>query len=209
MVNVYGSENLAKLGLSNNQTITYDQRFMITRNTLHPKVYQVTKVDDTIPQGIIKMSLKQDEYNPKRDSVDMMICDYFTEEGNLKVDITTPLEPDEEATSSISCFTINDKDELEPAVDIQHLERGKALYFKVDFSAENINPEWKVSLINDGNYSADDVNYYTGLISVTKFDDLVVAIKPAKAGSLVGKKFRLSVSDINGNYYSSIDLEVI
>jgi len=182
---------------------------MITFNTVDPKCYQVTKVDDTTPRGMIKLTLKQDDFNEKRDSIDMMICDYFTEEGNIKVDVPISENPDEEHSSVISSYIVNDNGELEPGTDIKHLERGKVSYFGVNFFAENINPEWKISFINDNEFSNDDVNYYVGLISVTEFDDLVVAIKPAKAGSLVGKKFRLSVSDINGDYYSSIELEVI
>ena len=45
-------------------------------------------------------------------------------------------------------------------------------------------------------------------MKLTKFDKSTLAIKPAKASSLKGKKFVLSVCDSNGEYYSSIDLEV-
>ena len=110
---------------------------------------------------------------------------------------------------------MNENGELVPLIDeeLQHLSIGKASYFVAEFfNNENlvhIDPEWKITLINDQDYAADDMEYYTNLVTITEFDDSVIALKPAKAGSLSGKKFRLSVNDGDGNYYSSIDLEVM
>lgn len=206
VIYTYGSDNLNTLKLDNNQTITYDDRFMITNNYIDPKCYQVTKVMEMFPQGIIKLTLKQDDFNEKRDNVDLRICDYYSDEGNVSISIT---ESSETGTSTIIQQIMNSSGELEPlsVSDISRLEKGKTSYFEVTFSDENIDPEWKVILLGD--YEKDDVDYYTGLLSVTEFDKTIVAIKPAKAGSLSGKSFRLSVSDVNGNYYSSINLEVI
>lgn len=206
----YGKENLSNLGLDNTQTLMHEQRLMITDSEFYPQCYKISKVVELLPRGIIKLTLKQDEYNEKRDNVDLHICDYYLEEGNLIINIEEP--EDEEGSSTIYWRELNEDGELEL---VQYdegfdLERGKVSYFEVEFSDEGIDPEWRIELINDNEeYSEDDVKYYNGLISVTEFDDLTVAIKPAKAGSLSGKEFRLSVSDIHGNYYSSIDLEVM
>jgi hypothetical protein len=35
------------------------------------------------PQGVFKMSIKQDEFDIKRDNVAERICDYYTDEGNI------------------------------------------------------------------------------------------------------------------------------
>ena len=45
-------------------------------------------------------------------------------------------------------------------------------------------------------------------MKLTKFDNTILALKPAKASSLKGKEFNLWVSDINGDYESFIRLEV-
>ena len=212
----YGRDNFSNLNLYNNQTLSYDTRLMITNSDYDPKIYQVTKVQEMTPQGVIKLSLKQDDFNEKRDNPQLRICDYYSEEGNIRVDIS-PSEDTQDMsryTSLISWYTTNDKGELIPIEDetSKCLIRGKATYFVANFfNGENesrIDPEWKLTLINDSDYTVDDVNYYTNLVTVTEFDDSVVALKPGKAGSLTGKKFRLSVSDNKGNYYSSIDLEV-
>ena len=199
VVTTYGVENLSNLDLSNNQTIIYDQRFMITNNFIDPKCYQVTKVMDMVPQGIIKLTLKQDDFNENRDNIDLQICDYYTNEGNLRVDITPSQKP------GVSVITRVDADGN--LVDDSTLSKGVAAYFNVEFP-EPTDPEWEIKIIGD-DYSKEDAFYYTNLISITEFEDSMVAIKAAKAGSLSGKSFRLSVSDKNGNYYSYVDLEVV
>ena len=45
-------------------------------------------------------------------------------------------------------------------------------------------------------------------MKLTKFDAATIAIKPAKASSLKGMKFILSVEDVDGQYASSIEVEV-
>lgn len=62
--------------------IDYDQRFMITDNSLHPLVYSISKREDMVPFGIVKFTLTQTDYDEKRDNVDLRLCDYY------KTDIT-------------------------------------------------------------------------------------------------------------------------
>ena len=188
---------------------------MITNSDYEPHCYQVTKVQEMTPQGVIKLSLKQDDFNENRDNPLLRICDYYTDEGNLLVNIDPAQKPRDIAkyTSTITRKGMNADGELvDMTEDSLILDKGIASYFVVSFmkgsKPDMVDPEWKISLIDDQNYSQEDVKYYTNLLSVTEFDNSVVAIKPGKAGSLSGKKFRLSVSDKNGNYYSSIDLEV-
>lgn len=212
----YG-EKFQSLGLMNNQTLTYDVRLMVTNSVYEPKVYQITKVSEMTPQGIIKLTFKQDDFNEMTDNPQKLICDYYTPEGNIRVDIE-PSSVDKDIVkyrSIISWQIINENGELIPLVDeeLQHLSIGKASYFFAEFfdneNLVHIDPEWKIVLINDQDYTADDIEYYTNLVTITEFDDSVIAVKPAKAGSLSEKKFRLSVNDGDGNYYSSIDLEVM
>ena len=65
----------------------------------------------------------------------------------------------------------------------------------------------------NGNYHIyithhQDRTKYIGYMKLTKFDSTTLALKVAKASSLKGKEFILSVSDMNGDYKSSIRLEV-
>ena len=189
---------------------------MITNSDYEPHCYQVTKVQEMVPQGVIKITVKQDDFNENRDNPQLRICDYYTDEGNLLVNIDPAQKPRDIAkfTSTISRQEKNENGELVEMTEQSNLlDKGTASYFVVTFMKGNkldrVDPEWKVTMIDDQDYTQDEIKYYTNLLSVTEFDDSVVAIKPGKAGSLSGKKFRLSVSDKNGNYYSSIDLEVV
>ena len=204
---VYG-DKLTELGMCDTRTIMHGQRFFLSNNDLDPKIYEVTKIKDINPQGIIKLSIKQDELNEKRDNVELRVCDYYTDEGDINVDIPVVETPDTEKTSSISWFTIDEYGELIDGVETE-LELGTTYYFGVKFSAKGIDPQWKIELIDEYNeYTDEDKEYYIGLMKLTKFDASTLALKPAKASSLKGKSFTLSVSDVDGNYMSSIRLEV-
>jgi hypothetical protein len=176
----------------------------MSNNTLDPKIYQVTKVTDINPQGIVKLSIKQDDFNEKRDNIELLVCDYYTDEGDITINVPNT-SSDVNKTSSINWMSIDDNGELVHSTETE-LNIGKTYYFGVTFSDNNIDPQWRVSLIGD--YSEEDKEYYVGLMKLTKFDASTLALKPAKASSLKGKRFALSVSNTNGEYYSSIEVEV-
>jgi len=204
---VYG-DKLEKLGLCDTRTIFYMQRFFMSNNDLEPKIYQVTKITDINPQGIIKLSIKQDELNEKRDNVELRICDYYTDEGDIRLDEPTKDEADITKTSEIKWMKINENGELETGIETL-LTIGQTYYFEVEFSDTDIDPQWRIELVDEENiYTEDEHSYYIGLMKLTKFDKSVLALKSAKASSLKGKEFILSVSDFDGEYYSSIKVEV-
>lgn len=208
VVNIYGANNLSALNLDNNQSIIYGQRFMIGNSIFYPRCFYTTKVQDLIPKGVIKLTLKQDDFNENRDEPKYGVCDYYTEEGKIKVDI--PSIEDSEKTSSIKWQFVNSDNELidNDGSYQEILQLGKPSYFSVVFSNDLINPEWKVEIIDD-NLSIKEREYYNNLLSLTDFGNNTLAIKPAKAKSLQGKHFILSVSDIKGDYYSAIEIEVM
>ena len=197
-------------GIDNNQTIVYGTRFMLSHNDYDPRVYRVTKILDLAPQGIIKLSLKQDDLNKKTDNINLRICDYFTDTGNIVVN-----QPDLEYTnpslgSEIVSMTINDDGELEKAQTLNTtLHLGETVYYKANYlpNGSEIDPEWRIEIVGD--YTPEEVSYYEKLVKITELDDYTVSIRPGKANSLIGKKFRLTVQDLSGNYYSStIELTV-
>ena len=202
----YG-ENYKNIGLHDNRTIVHGMRFLLSNNMYDPKIYFVTKVVDLSPQGIIKLSIKQDDFNSKRDNLELGICDYYTDDGSVKVTIQKPETENEEKTSKIIYLEMNENNELvESTVQDIILRIGQTSYFKVKTSSE-IDPQWTVSVIdNNGGNEPDD--YYVGIIKITKYDGNIVAIKPNKAGSLKGMNFELAVSDLTGEYYTSKQMEV-
>jgi hypothetical protein len=63
------------------QTIGYNQRFLISDVGRIPALcYEVSKISDTSPVGLVKLSLIQTEFNEKADNVDLMIADYYNSE---------------------------------------------------------------------------------------------------------------------------------
>lgn len=206
---VYG-DKLDEFGLCDTRYLRHDQRYMITNNIVNPKVYACTKVVDMNPQGIIKLTVKQDELDENRDNVELLICDYYDDSGEIMID-----EPQEQSsetkTSVIHRMVVNDNGELieNDGTHPTALSLGKVSYYEVVFSDEGVIPEWRTSLIDDNDeYTDKQKDYYENLLVLTKYDDSTLAIRVGKAGSLAGKHFTLSVQDYAGYYKSSIELEV-
>lgn len=205
----YG-ENLYDLGLSDNRTVMHEQRFMLTNNILDPKVYQVTKIVDLNPQGVIKLSIKQDELNQKRDNIQLRICDYYTDSGDQKTETIQKLQT-MITHSQIKWLYLNDDGELEPLYDRskQYLYIGKNSYFEYKLPYSDLTSEWNLSLLDKtSEFSDEEKSYYEGLMKLTIMDNVTVSLKPGKAHSLIGKKFILSATDNNGDNHSSIEVEV-
>lgn len=205
----YGN-NLYDLGLSDDRTIMHEQRFMLTNNILDPKVYQVTKIIDLNPSGVIKLSIKQDELNKKVDNVQLRICNYYKGSGDQKTEIIQ--KPQTMITSSqIEWMYLNDDGEIEPLLDRskQFLYIGKNSYFEYKLPYADLTSEWNISLVDkNSEYTEEEKSYYEGLIKLTVMDNVTISLKPGKAHSLIGKRFNLSATDNNGDNHSSIEVEV-
>lgn len=206
----YG-DNLEELGLFDTRTVMHMQRFFFSNNDLDPKIYQVTKVTDLNPQGIIKLSIKQDEYNEKRDNLELHICDYYSNNGDIQFDEIKNVNSEDFRTSRIYQALLDDTKQISGFTSIEgilNISIGRSFYFLPQFSHENIEAEWRIRLKNNDGLSFEEVKYLEGLMKLNEFEDNLLLVKPGKATSLYGKVFELSVSDMNGEYYSSIMLEV-
>lgn len=204
----YGEE-LQLLGLCDTRTIMHGCRFFMSNNDLDPKVYEVTKIKDIVPQGIIKLTIKQDELRINEDNVELRVCDYYTPKGVPQVDSPVVIEP--YGTSRIYWLYKNAAGELEKNTGAypEYLEVGKSSYFLVEFSEPGVTPLWRIELLSTEELNGKESSYYEGLLKLTSYDDNTLVIKPGKAKSLKGKWFRLHVEDAKGHYSSSIDMEVV
>jgi hypothetical protein len=79
---------------SSTQTIGYNQRFLISDIGRKPALcYEVSKISDTSPMGLIKLSLEQTTFNEEADNVDLMIADYWASHIEpMESDVETELE---------------------------------------------------------------------------------------------------------------------
>ena len=184
---------------------------MLTHNRLDPKVYTVTKVQDLVPQGIIKLTLKQDELDETRDNVDLMLCNYYNGSG----EIVTKQESHVDSTAKSYLWSaVVDEDGVLQRNHEQDkvLHIAKTSYFNVEFFLkgvlQDLNAEWRINYNGDSDLSEDEINHLCNLLVLRQIDKSTVSVKPAKTNKLIGEKFILSVQDSNGDYASSIELEV-
>ena len=199
---LYG-DKLDDYGLSDTRTITHQVRMMISNNTLHPDCYMVTKVNAMAPQGIIKLTYKEDDYNPKRDNVELGVCDYYNNEGDIVVEEPT-VEPT--VTSQIEYMVVNADGELEVSSEFPTLTIGNTYYYHAIFDDNTLSRQWRITLIGD----YDDETRYAleRLMVIRNIDDETISLRPGKSNKIKGLTYELSVSDINGNNAAAITVEV-
>lgn len=59
------------------KTLLYDTRIMKSEVGRYPPiVYKISKIEDTATQGITKFTMTQEQFDPARDNVELMICNY-------------------------------------------------------------------------------------------------------------------------------------
>lgn len=206
--NLLFGDKINEYELCDTRYLTHELRFMLTNNIINPNVYEVTKVTDLSPQGIIKLTLKQDEYDQVRDNIDLLLCDYYDDSGEIKIKEQNNNEQSGQ-TSIISWMFVNDDGELveNDGSYSEELHLGKMSYFSVSFPDEDIDPEWRTHLIGD-EFTEEEKRYYEKLLVLTKYDSQTLGLRPGKASSLIGKRFNLTVQDAAGLYKSEIELEV-
>lgn len=76
-------ENQAAIWLPTNdktQTITYNDRFIISDRTINPLVFHISKVEDLYPLGVTKFTLSQDHFDPVKDNAELKLADYYDSE---------------------------------------------------------------------------------------------------------------------------------
>ena len=206
----YGN-NIYELGLSDTRTIMHEQRFMLTNNILDPKVYQVTKVVDLNPSGIIKLSIKQDELNEKRDNIMLKICDYYNDSGESNVSFVKDDSMPVVENPEIKWMQLNSEGELDEVLDdiLKYLHIGQSSYFECIPSNVESHLNWNIEFVNvENHYSSEECSHFEGLIKITALKNGVISVKPGRTKKLIGKHYLLSAEDRYGFIRSSIELEV-
>lgn len=207
---LYG-DDLYNYNLCDTRYLRHEHRFMLTHNKLDPKVYSVTKVQDLVPQGIIKLTLKQDELDRTRDNVDLMVCNYYN--GSGEIIIKQESHVDNTARSYLWSAIVDEDGVLQRNHEQDRiLHIAKVSYFNVEFflkdTLQDLNAEWRIDYKGNSDLSEDEIEHLCNLLVLRQIDKFTVSVKPAKTNKLIGEKFILSVQDSNGDYASSIELEV-
>lgn len=207
---IYG-DSLSDFELCDTRYLWHEHRFMLTHNILDPKVYGVTKVQDLVPQGIIKLTLKQDELNEVKDNVELMICDYYSDSGQIVLKQET--HTNASAQSFLWSASVNSDGILMKNLTLDNvLHIAQISYYNVEFFLNNnlqdINAEWRIEYNGTSNITDEEKQHLCNLVVLRQLDKDVVSIRPSKSNKLIGERFLLTVQDVNGDYAFSYELEV-
>lgn len=75
----------------NTIALEHDKRFFSDRNVKHPTVFKLTQNDTTAlnyDRGILNLTITEDEFNPKTDSIEDWLCDYIKPNSPTPIEIT-------------------------------------------------------------------------------------------------------------------------
>lgn len=206
---LYG-DDLYNYNLCDTRYLQHEHRFMLTHNKLDPKVYTVTKVQDLVPQGIIKLTLKQDELDETRDNIDLMLCNYYNNSGEI---ITGEQSDIRDTEVFLWSAQVNNEGELEYNLAINYiLHIAQTSYYNCEFftkgKLENIPSEWRIKYIGTSNLTEEEKDHLCNLIVMRQINNSTISIRPSKTRKLIGERFKLTVQDITGTHAMSIEVEV-
>ena len=163
------------------QTIGYNQRFLISDIGRVPALcYEVSKISDTSPIGLIKFSLTQTTFNETADNVDLMIADYWGSHVEpMEYDVATEISGTAAITYSGASATIK--------------VGGSYKTFTPAFSDEGVTVQsWLISDEN-GDISSDTENY------TIKYSGDLLKIKVAQNYNLIGRVIIVQVVGTDGS----------
>lgn len=224
---LYGSEGLKRFNLCDTRYMNYGQRFVMSHNKVNPKVYTISKVVDLNPTGIINLTLKQDEWDEKRDNKELLICNYYDDTGETQIVIPEAEPQDTTLTSYIYTAHINEDGELELDLvdqetrdrDYNKLEINGTYYFVAEYytgtvgGEQVIEPErkseWKLNLKDTDGLTDAEIKHLDNMMVMKTIDDNIISIHPKRAKTLIGHTFTLTVTDMTGESRSTMDVEVI
>lgn len=170
-------ENQAAIWLPTNdktQTITYNDRFLLSDRTINPLAFHVSKVEDLYPLGVTKFTLSQNHFDPIKDNAELRLADYYASEITPTVEEEVVI-PEEEVEIAYSKISLNSaKYTLPLGASKKTLE---VSYFnKENEVVENSETLWTLTGKQDGKlYSDEEVRAFldidieasnTGLLSV-------------------------------------------
>ena len=223
---LYGNSGLKRFNLCDTRYMNYEQRFVMSHNKVNPKVYAISKVVDLNPMGVINLTLKQDEWDEKRDNKELLICNYYDDTGETQIVIPEAEPQDTTLTSYIYTAHINEDGELELDLvdqetrdrDYNKLEINGTYYFVAEYytgtvgGEQVIEPErkseWKLNLKDTDGLTDAEIKHLDNMMVMETIDDNIISIHPKRAKTLIGHTFTLTVTDMTGESRSTMDVEL-
>ena len=171
-------------------TIGYNQRFIISDPRRRPPlVWQVSKIEDTQPEGLTEFKFTQENFNPSTDSAELMLCDYYI--SNIKPKVNN-VQAELRKTASIVYNGTT------PTLKVG----GSFKVFTPVFDDESVTP--KAWLIKDENgENVSEMEDY-----IMEYDGNKLKLKIARKYELIGKVLIIQVIGTDDSI-AKIKMEVV
>ena len=178
-------ENQSKIWLPWNSVtneLFYNQRVILSMPMDVPLTWQISKVENTIPRGIVSLSLYQDQFNPKTDYIDKsdpdhwrMYADYYkfpslpqpddsesqqkeTPKGSCVVSSTTALFKVGGTWKTLTATFYDENGELVQMSDcVWQFRMGDGTVAPVETAESNANNKIKVKFVGDESYVGQNI----------------------------------------------------
>lgn len=175
------------------KTINYGMRFLISNNEIHPVAWYASKLEDTLPLGLTKITLSQSQFDPHHDNAELMIADYYSSNLELQEKVNPPQKP----YGDHSRITFNG---TKPVLKVNGSYKTFTPHFyDADINELDIEPFWTIK------FPSDEDNNKFDIVE----DGKNLKIKCLNYYDLIGKIITIKLNDESGTMPSTLDLEVV
>lgn len=178
---------------TNNDTLTigYNQRFIISDPRRRPPLaWQVSKIEDTQPEGLTKLKFTQETFDPVHDNAELMLANYYS----------SPIEPEVAGTvtelpkPAVITYSGN-----KPTLKVG----GNFKTFTASFDSQGVSPRrWIISDENGNEITSEMTDY------IVAYDGDKLKLKIARNYNLVNKVLIIQVIGTDGSA-GEIKMEVV
>lgn len=142
----------------NTIALDHDKRFFNDRNTKLPTVFKLTQNDTTAlnyDKGLLHITITEDEYDPKTDSIENWLCDYIKPNSSTPIEIIYTGKPVIRIGGSVKTFTANTTEDVAWAVDnnfngaVSVVSNGNTCKVRCDFDEDIVNRTFTLSCTDE------------------------------------------------------------
>lgn len=142
----------------NTIALDHDKRFFNDRNTKSPTVFKLTQNDTTAlnyDKGLLHITITEDEYDPKTDSIENWLCDYIKPNSPTPIEIIYTGKPVIRIGGSAKTFTANTAEDVAWAIDdnfngtVSVVSNGNTCKVKCAFNEDIVNQTFTLSCTDE------------------------------------------------------------
>lgn len=157
----------------NTIALDHDKRFFNDRNTISPTVFKLTQNDTTAlnyDKGLLHITITEDEYDPKTDSIENWLCDYIKPNSPTPIEIIYTGKPVIRIGGSAKTFTANTVEDVAWAIDdnlngtVSVVSNGNTCKVKCAFNEDIVNQTFTLSCTDEsGNIGTVEITITGGV----------------------------------------------